>query len=238
MAWKCIKGHEWKAVVHSRVKGSGCPYCSGKKPIKGLTDLQTRYPEIAKEACGWDPSEVMPGTHRLMQWKCQKGHMWSVSPNSRTNNDSGCPKCATRQKDLIVGENDLATRSKEIAAEAYGWDPRTVTISSKEKREWKCPLGHVYKATCGSRVWFKTGCPYCAGKAVLKGYNDLASRSPEIAKEAHGWNPSMVIWSSHENLSGREPAVMVGLHLSELELNVERDVPYALTRRLQLGLMI
>ena len=31
--WKCLKNpkHEWPATVASRVNGSGCPECSGKK---------------------------------------------------------------------------------------------------------------------------------------------------------------------------------------------------------------
>ena len=29
--WICKKGHEWQAVIHSRSKGAGCPYCSGRK---------------------------------------------------------------------------------------------------------------------------------------------------------------------------------------------------------------
>jgi DNA-directed RNA polymerase subunit RPC12/RpoP len=29
--WKCSKGHEWQAIIASRNKGNGCPYCSGRK---------------------------------------------------------------------------------------------------------------------------------------------------------------------------------------------------------------
>ena len=31
--WKCEKGHEWQAIIQSRNKGSGCPYCSGRKKL-------------------------------------------------------------------------------------------------------------------------------------------------------------------------------------------------------------
>jgi hypothetical protein len=27
--WQCKKGHEWQAIVRSRVKGAGCPFCVG-----------------------------------------------------------------------------------------------------------------------------------------------------------------------------------------------------------------
>ncbi len=29
--WLCDKGHEWKARIGSRSRGTGCPYCAGRK---------------------------------------------------------------------------------------------------------------------------------------------------------------------------------------------------------------
>ena len=29
--WKCQQGHEWQAIIQSRNKGNGCPYCSRRK---------------------------------------------------------------------------------------------------------------------------------------------------------------------------------------------------------------
>ena len=29
--WKCHQGHEWQAIIQSRNKGNGCPYCSRRK---------------------------------------------------------------------------------------------------------------------------------------------------------------------------------------------------------------
>ena len=31
--WVCNQGHEWLAVIGSRKKGHGCPYCAGQKAI-------------------------------------------------------------------------------------------------------------------------------------------------------------------------------------------------------------
>ena len=33
--WKCPKGndHEWEATIDNRSKGTGCPYCSGRKTL-------------------------------------------------------------------------------------------------------------------------------------------------------------------------------------------------------------
>ena len=29
--WKCSNGHEWQAIIRTRNKGTGCPYCSGQR---------------------------------------------------------------------------------------------------------------------------------------------------------------------------------------------------------------
>ena len=29
--WKCIKGHEWQAIIGNRNRGNGCPQCAKEK---------------------------------------------------------------------------------------------------------------------------------------------------------------------------------------------------------------
>lgn len=53
--WTCSFGHTWRAVVKSRTKGHGCPYCTGRKPVTGENDLATLNPELAKE---WHPIKM------------------------------------------------------------------------------------------------------------------------------------------------------------------------------------
>ena len=78
---KC--GHKWKAAIYNRIKGTGCPYCSGRVAISGVNDLATTNPKLAKE---WDyennnglkPEDVMANSGRKVNWKCEKGHRWSA----------------------------------------------------------------------------------------------------------------------------------------------------------------
>ena len=53
----------------------------------GLTfvdnDIESLYPEIAKEAIGWDPSKFLYGSHTKMQWECKRGHKWSAEIRNR-----------------------------------------------------------------------------------------------------------------------------------------------------------
>ena len=61
------------------------------------------------------------------------------------------------------GVNDLATLHPEIAAEADGWDPKTITPGSNKKMPWKCKEGHTSITTPDERTGRdKTSCPVCA----------------------------------------------------------------------------
>ena len=78
--------------------------------------------------------------------------------------------------------------------------PPQITYGSNKRVWWKGACGHEWLASPKSRTSGEK-CPYCAGKRVLAGYNDLASLYPELAKE----------WSSkNEDLSAEE--VTTGSH--------------------------
>jgi hypothetical protein len=59
-------------------------------------------------------------------------------------------------------------------------DPTTVV--SADKVLWKCPEGHEYLAALRHRK-IGTGCVYCAGRAVLVGFNDIGTTHHELAKQ-------------------------------------------------------
>lgn len=60
--------------------------------------------------------------------------------------------------------------------------PNDVTKCSNKKVWWKCEKGHEWQAAISDRH-YGTGCPYCSGRRVLQGFNDLATLYPEIATE-------------------------------------------------------
>ncbi len=201
MSWKCASGHIWEVKIASRVTfGSKCPQCSHKKIIVGKTDLQTKYPSLARQAYGWDPSKVMPGTHKKLLWKCELGHVWEAACNSRVKG-SGCPFCGGYFP--IPGENDLATLFPEIASQADGWDPTQVGPSAQKRMPWKCSLGHKWSSVVGSRTVKKSqnaSCPVCSGQRVLVGFNDLLTKYPVLAAEADGWDPAQITVGSGKKL--------------------------------------
>lgn len=189
--WKCIKGHEWQAIIQNRNKGIGCPYCSGRYAIKGKSDLQTVNPDLAKEwnyekNNGLTPMDVLPNSEQLVWWKCQKGHEWQAMIGNR-NRGSGCPYCSGRYP--IKGENDLQTVNPNLAKEwneekNNGLTPKDVLPNSNKKVWWKCNKGHEWQAVISHRNK-GSGCPYCSGKKILLGYNDLATKNPNLALEWH-----------------------------------------------------
>lgn len=99
---------------------------------------------------------------------------------------NGCPVCAGRM--ICPGVNDLAYLCPEIAAQWHPVKngkarPDQFTVGSPKKAWWQCEKGHEWQAAISSRASRKRGCPYCAGKKIVSGENDLASNFPNIARD-------------------------------------------------------
>ena len=185
--WKCDKGHEWQAEVKARVKGGGCPYCKGYKPIKGETDLGTLYPELVKEWSDrngdFKPEMVTKHSARRAWWKCSKcGYEWNAIIFTRSKQDSGCPACTNHVR--YVGFNDFGTKYPELAEEWSNKNlplmPMDVKPGSKKLIWWKCSEGHEWQGRIFKRVHGAADCPYC-----VKHFHcmDLMDRIEYYAKE-------------------------------------------------------
>ena len=82
----------------------------------------------------------------------------------------------------------LSKTHPKLAKEAFGWDPSKVLFGSGKKYEWKCQKKHIWIESCNNRTnpnrSENAGCPYCANKKVLSGFNDLETLYPKLAREA------------------------------------------------------
>jgi hypothetical protein len=187
LKWICSYGHRWEAIVRRRTEGSGlCPQCS-RLPIIGVGDLGTLYPEIARDAYGWDPKECKPFSAIKRKWRCPEGHIWICTSAHRITDGTNCTICSGRN--LNVGVNDLKTTHPLISAMANGWDTESVKAGSSLSMEWKGSCGHIWKARI-AEVSRGSGCPICSGHKILTSFNDIQSTHPKLAKEAYGWDPS------------------------------------------------
>lgn len=173
--WRCKKGHEWQASISNRRKGRGCPYCA-EHVRKGVT-LDRALPELCFQ---WHPtrnslppSAYMAHSNKKVWWRCEKGHEWQATPDSRMGG-SGCPYCSGRRASK---ENCLATLNQALAAE---WDydangeltPEQVLPCSMRRVDWICSIcGHHWTAPIAYRTE-GSGCPVCRAKRGRKERTD------------------------------------------------------------------
>lgn len=166
---------------------------SKKKPIKGFNDLETLFPEIAKE---FHPtkngdlkaSDFLAHSEAVVWWLCPKGHTYDMMINSRTGtNASNCPICSGKR--IVEGINDLSATNPEII---QFWDyeknnkkPTEYGSGSNQYAFWKCEKGHFFR----SRIYNMThsvkgmNCPVCHNYIIVEGTNDLATTHPELINE-------------------------------------------------------
>lgn len=145
-------------------------------------------PQISTE---WDykkngylkPYMFLPNSGEKVWWICEKGHSYKTSVAHRSEG-KGCPYCSNQK--VLIGFNDLKTLFPDIAEE---WDyekngnllPEMITAKSGKDVWWKCKNGHSWQTKPLHRQ--RGGCPYCGGKKVLKGYNDLETLYPQVTQE-------------------------------------------------------
>lgn len=121
-------------------------------------------------------------------WRCSLGHEWKATIHSRASAGTGCPYCTNRR--LLSGFNDVATKHPFLISE---WSdrnedsPHNTLASGSTVLWWKCSLDHEWDAKLFHRVSSRSGCPYCANKKVLIGFNDLETTHPHLVKD---WSES------------------------------------------------
>ena len=168
--WKCSKcKFEYKALVSNRNKGTGCKCCAGQVLISGKNDLQTLYPDIAKE---WDyacndcaPSSVFPNSNKKYHWVCSLGHKWEAKPNMRVAG-RGCPICSGNK--VLAGFNDLQTTHPEIANQWHptknqGLLPTQISKGYAKKVWFVCDAcQNAYETYVGNKIKGYGKCPFCS----------------------------------------------------------------------------
>lgn len=196
----CANGHRGERPLHTmavavRHGWSGCPYCCNALALDGYNSLAQTHPALAGQ---WHPSLNAPtrpsdviagGNSAKYWWQCPQDHVYEESPNNRTRGN-GCPYCAHRR--AIPGVTSLDAVDPELAQEWHPelngeLTPTAVLPGSARLVWWLCKLHHAYQARIYSRR-NGTGCPFCANRKVMLGFNDLNTKRPELAEE---WHPTL-----------------------------------------------
>jgi hypothetical protein len=158
--WVCKLGHKTNSTIKNRaLLGNDCAVCTNQEVLAGFNDLAFLYPDIAKTLIDADPKSIIPGSNKKYIWKCTLGHEYTQSVNQRIQGQ-GCNICAGKR--VLIGFNDLATTNREIAIEAYGWNPNEIFGGTHSRKAFKCSEGHVYKAIVKDRTVKGSGCPTCS----------------------------------------------------------------------------
>jgi len=187
--WRCGHGHEWEARIQSRTRGTGCPYCAGKRASKDR-NLAALHPDLAGE---WHrerngdltPADVVPGSGKPVWWRCHAGHEWAA-PVTRRTRGAGCPFCSGQRP---TAQRNLSVLHPELAAEWHPdrngeLSPADVTPGTGRRVWWRCALGHEWNARIMDRARRSQRCPYCAGRRPTPEHN-LAVVRPDLAAEWH-----------------------------------------------------
>lgn len=134
---------EWEAIICDRVKGKGCPYISGRKVWIGYNDLETLYPNIAKE---WHPtkngnlkpSDVTIGSEEKVWWYLSYDDIktgkhydfeWKATIGNRVKG-TGFPYCSGSKTERLLytycKKNDIAFKAEkkfnDIPIKFYPYD--------------------------------------------------------------------------------------------------------------------
>ena len=155
------------------------------------------------------PDAVSPGSHRKVWWRCEAGHSWQAAVFSVVINGCDCPYCTGKK--AIPGETDLLTLFPEIAQQLdternNDLDPRTIAPFAHEKIWWKCDLGHSWQAAPFSRTREKSsGCPYCTGRKVFPGFNDVSTGGEGMVSAAERK------FETHRRVAGQQQKGLVAL---------------------------
>lgn len=171
---------EMKTEKRMYVSGIGCNEYSMDNSITNMKPHLVK--EWSERNLPLSPDEVPYGSNKLYWWKGSCGHEWEASAKARSVGEK-CPICSGAR--VVAGINDLKTICPSLAEE---WstknkiEPTQVSVGSHKKVLWHGKCGHEWTAVIKNRVR-GAGCPYCSHNIVLPGFNDLASRFPNLAAE-------------------------------------------------------
>jgi hypothetical protein len=191
----CENGHVSSRDVR-RIRESfesghpGCGVCSGSSIDDEFNSLHQTHPALASQIDaglnpGLDTRRIGKSDRRLIFWKCPEGHVYRMSVVRRVRGRS-CITCTPTGWTIdhypdVARQLDQRKNSEEFVG-PVSYHP----ASSRIKLWWKCPTGHSYRARPTDRIYLHTGCPYCAHRKILVGFNDLTTTAPFLVPD---WSP-------------------------------------------------
>ena len=121
--------------------------------------MKDHKPELVDELVDPDLARVLTyGSNRLVDWRCNKGHVWREAVKTRVRG-SKCPVCHAKRTQ--PGLNDLDSTHPELASQLTNRRlGRRLTANSRTMAKWRCDRGHEWAERVMRRVNGAT-CPKC-----------------------------------------------------------------------------
>ncbi len=192
--WSCPNGHSYQTSPHAKtIRKQKCPICTRQLIVKGINDLQGRYPGIEKiwdyEKNSTTPDMISDLSIKRYFFKCNKGHKYSALFNTVRYQGVNCLVC--ENKILLKGVNSFAVQHPELLPE---WStlnsdtPDDYLSNAAMRKWWTCPkCNNNYQYSLKMRKKGDNSCPYCAKKLVSPEFNSIAALYPELVSE---WSPN------------------------------------------------
>ena len=198
--FQCLKcDNIWDTAPMSILNTSvGCPLCANEvisqkliaKNIEITGKFIDLYPDLARRV-DYDKTKdvciesLSAHSGKYIWWKCDIcSHSWRGKVANMVKNKGNCPKCyhANMTNNVITyrlnRDGSLADHYPDLLAEwdydkNINLDPNNLLVKSNKTVWWKCQkCGREWQAKIANRA-NGNGCPYCYGRYVLSGYNDL-----------------------------------------------------------------
>ncbi len=191
--WNCdICDEVYPSNVPNQVKAlntssRGCPYCSGKAVLRE-NSFAALHPELMDEydpENTIDPFEVTEFSSLYSKWICRNdsSHRWPASFRQRSNGHGLCPICKDYSCEIKFCEK-YPQYEEWYDKEKNPRPFKALSLYCNDLLWWKCPEhGHLfprraYDIDRAGRMF----CPYCENRILLTGFNDLATKRPDLLK--------------------------------------------------------
>ena len=142
MAFRCAKGHRWRAALANVAQGQWCPQCGAKKSteakrLRKFLSVQ----RIAKNHGGRCLARTYVDQYTKMRWRCAEGHEW-VADARTIGLGRWCPTCKRERHGAI-----FLKRLRAMAAARGGRCLSTRYVTTRIRLRWECVEGHRWWAT-------------------------------------------------------------------------------------------
>ncbi|MGZ0712301.1 zinc-ribbon domain-containing protein (plasmid) [Coraliomargarita sp. W4R53] len=192
--WLCPLDHPYVATPANRtLNDSSCSVCLNRVVLKGVNDLATTHPRIARElhpsSSGKSATQLTASDTKLRSWLCPTGHEYKATVKERVSGKlcRECKKRRTRTSGRSLIDTHPELSNSWLPELNEGREPGDYTRGSKLDVVWLCTKGG-HKHTFPMRIEARTrgcDCPYCARRLILEGFSDFATTDPELARDWH-----------------------------------------------------